>query len=143
LRIKVDKAGTTFKVTAQRGTMKVATPATLTSDTWYYFIYSEYRNSLVPTISLAYGTNLATMQSVPAAIDKAPLPPTQSDIVLGAMQSSALSTAKEDFLNSGKTTVTVKKSLMKTDKAISKKLQQRFNKSAEVRLAPNGKGSHH
>lgn len=49
-------------------------------------------------------------------------------------------TAKEDFLNSGKTTVTVKKSLMKTDKAMSKKLQQRFNKSAEVRLAPNGKG---
>lgn len=49
-------------------------------------------------------------------------------------------TAKEDFINSGKTTVTVKKSLMKTDKAISKRLQQRFNKSAEVRIAPNGKG---
>jgi ParB family chromosome partitioning protein len=49
-------------------------------------------------------------------------------------------TAKEDFINSGKTTVTVKKSLMKTDKNISKKLQQVFNKSAEVRLAPNGKG---
>ncbi|NBU62951.1 MAG: hypothetical protein EBS29_00345, partial [Chloroflexia bacterium] len=103
LRIKADKVGTTFKITAQRGTTKVTTPATLTADTWYYFIYSEYRNSTVPTMSLAYGTNLETMQSTPAtstfttAIGTATLPPTQSDIVLGAMQSSALSTAKEDF----------------------------------------------
>jgi len=103
LRIKADKAGTTFKVTAQRGTTSVVTPATLTSNTWYYFIYSEYRNGTVPTISLAYGTDLAKMQSTPAtstftkAITTAPFPPTQSDIVLGAMQSSALSTAKEDF----------------------------------------------
>jgi hypothetical protein len=103
LRIKVDKVGTTFKVTAQRGKTSVVTPATLTANTWYYFIYSEYRNGTVPTMSLAYGTSLATMQSTPAtstfttAIGTAVLPPTQPDIVLGAMQSSALSTAKEDF----------------------------------------------
>lgn len=103
LRIRADKTGTTFKVTAQRGTTSVVTPATLIANTWYYFIYSEYRNGTVPTMSLTYGTNLQTMQNTPAvstlskAIINAPLPPMQSDIVLGAMQSSALSTAKEDF----------------------------------------------
>ena len=102
LRIKADKAGTTFKVTAQRGTTSVVTPATLTANTWYYFIYSEYRNAGVTTISLSYGTNLRTMAANPTtstftkAITNGALT-TVSDIILGAMQSSTLTTAKEDY----------------------------------------------
>jgi ParB family chromosome partitioning protein len=49
-------------------------------------------------------------------------------------------TAKEEFRKSDKTTITVKKSLIKPDKSLSKILQKAFNSRAEVRIAPNGKG---
>ena len=49
-------------------------------------------------------------------------------------------TAKEEFRKSDKTTITVKKSLIKPDKSLSKILQKAFNSRSEVRIAPNGKG---
>jgi ParB family transcriptional regulator, chromosome partitioning protein len=49
-------------------------------------------------------------------------------------------TAKEEFRQSDKTTIMVKKSLMKSNKSLSKPWQNLFNKKAEVRIAPNGKG---
>jgi ParB family chromosome partitioning protein len=49
-------------------------------------------------------------------------------------------TAKEEFRKSEKTTITVKKSLIKPDKSLSKILQKAFNSRSEVRIAPNGKG---
>jgi ParB family chromosome partitioning protein len=49
-------------------------------------------------------------------------------------------TAKEEFKKSDKTTITVKKSLIKPDRNLSRILQKSFNQRAEVRIAPNGKG---
>lgn len=49
-------------------------------------------------------------------------------------------TAREEGKHNPRTTATVRKSLMKTDRSLSKKIQGIFNKKAEVRIAPNGKG---
>jgi hypothetical protein len=108
LRIQVSKTSTgTFQVTAKKGSTSVSTPPTLASNTWYYFIYSEYREGTTSKISLAYGdgrnltngsdlTNLVT----PATKDfTGVLPPVQANIIIGAMQSSSQSNAQEDYFH--------------------------------------------
>ena len=102
LRIKAIKSGTTFKVTAQKGSSTISTPATLTTNTWYYFIYSEFRDGSSAKMNLAYGNNLTTMVNTPAStittiIPNANNPIEQNDIVIGAMQSGVITTNKEDY----------------------------------------------
>lgn len=102
LRIKATKTGSNFQVTAQKGSTSVATPATLVSNKWYYFIYSEYLDNTQRKISLIYGDSLTTMINNPAntltaVIPNGTLPPLQPDIIIGAMQSSTQSNAKEDY----------------------------------------------
>jgi hypothetical protein len=96
LRIQVSKVGSAFQVTAKKGNVSVKTPATLVSNTWYYLIYSEYRDGTTSSISLASGSNLATLTTATATYTGA-LPPVQPDITIGAMQSTAGDTRKEDF----------------------------------------------
>ncbi len=102
-RLRAERAGTSYRVVAQRGTTSVATPGTLRANTWYTFIYNEFRNGTVPTMTLWYGTDLRAMQSAPttSSVSK-PIgtpgnTPVMADITLGAMQSSALTAAREDF----------------------------------------------
>ncbi|MCX6016398.1 MAG: hypothetical protein NT020_12565, partial [Chloroflexales bacterium] len=93
LRIKAEKVGTTFKLTAQRGTKAISTPATIPANVWYYLIYSEYGT----TMSLQYGTQLKTM---PAPITLGTIgttTPLLSDVIIGAIQSNATTSAKEDY----------------------------------------------
>jgi hypothetical protein len=97
LRIQVTKVGSAFQVAAKKGSTSVSTPPTLASNTWYYFIYSEYRDGTTSKISLAYGSNLTNLVT-PATKDfTGALPPVQANIIIGAMQSSSQSNAQEDY----------------------------------------------
>ena len=100
LRIKAIKTGNLFQVAAQKGNSTVNTPATLAANTWYYFIYSEYTEGTTQKISLTYGNTpdaLKLTSNFISATFSGQLPPSQPDIIIGAMQSSAGNTAKEDF----------------------------------------------
>jgi hypothetical protein len=95
LRIKAEKVGTTFKVTAQRGTKALSTPATMNTNDWYYLIYSEDGT----TMSLQYGTQLKTMPAALTLSTTGTTTPLLNDIILGAVQSNATTTAKEDYFS--------------------------------------------
>jgi hypothetical protein len=102
-RLRAERVGTSYRVIAQRGTTSVVTPSTLRTNTWYTFIYNEFRNGTVPTMTLWYGTDLRVMQNAPTTssvtkpIGRPGTPPLMNDLTLGAMQSSALTAAREDF----------------------------------------------
>ncbi len=93
LRLKVDKIGSTFKITAQQGNKSIATPATIPSNTWYYLIYSEYDS----TMSLAYGRTLSTMAPALTVSKTGVTTPVLNDLILGAIQSNTTSTNREDY----------------------------------------------
>jgi hypothetical protein len=67
----------------------------MNTNDWYYLIYSEDGT----TMSLQYGTQLKTMPAALTLSTTGTTTPLLNDIILGAVQSNATTTAKEDYFS--------------------------------------------
>ena len=93
LRVRIERSGTTYRLTASRGTVVLSSTTPVTPNTWYNILYSESGT----TATLQYGTSLTTMTTVTKPFVAKTQLVVQPDLIIGAMQSSKDSPNKEDF----------------------------------------------
>ena len=93
LRLRIERSGTTYKLTASRGSVVLSSTTSVTPNTWYNILYSESGT----TATLQYGTSLTTMTTLTKPFVANALMTLQPDLILGAMQSTKGLTNKEDY----------------------------------------------